>query len=71
VSIEAMERLTKNFYDWELIGRGWREYPHLVPIEPAYRPFPGHEVVLRALADDGRKPTFLSSLFERARGAEI
>lgn len=65
MSLHRIETLTRNFYEWELLGRGWRRYPHLVPIEPAFRPFPGHVFAIEEIVDDGRKPTFLSSLWER------
>lgn len=61
----SIEYLTRNFYDWELLGRGWRAYSYPVPIEPAFRSFPGHNRALRDVPDDARKPTFFSSIIER------
>jgi hypothetical protein len=61
----SIEYLTRNFYDWELLGRGWRTYPYLVPLEPAFRPFPGHDIARSVIPDDARKPSFMSSLIER------
>ena len=60
------EELTREFYRWEHKGRGWLQFGHPVGLEPPFRPF------LRRLSsgddfiDDGLRPTFFSSLFERA-----
>lgn len=65
LTLSAVEALTKNFYDWELVGRGWRSYPHPVPLEPVFRPFPGHFRFVSSQVDDARKPTLLSGLWDR------
>ncbi|HUR44740.1 MAG TPA: helix-turn-helix domain-containing protein [Candidatus Saccharimonadales bacterium] len=61
------EKLTRQFYEWEMRGRGWKVFEHPVALEPPFRPFFGHYVPGPAnpILDDGRKPTFLSSLVER------
>lgn len=59
------ERLTEQFYAWELRGRGWQEFPHPVALEPPFLPFPGY--FLPALKDDGHRPTFLGRLFSPPR----
>jgi len=64
----APDILTKQFYDWEMRGRGWKIWPDAVCLEPRFRPFPGHYLPTPILGvDDGRKPTFLSSLFDRLK----
>lgn len=64
MSGSSVELLTRNFYDWELVGRGWRTYPYPVGLEPPFRPFPGHESVRRLLEDDGRRHTVASRVLE-------
>ena len=56
------EKLTRQFYEWEHRGRGWQVWPKPVALEPAFRPFYGHYLSDRVVVDDGRRPTFLSSL---------
>jgi hypothetical protein len=57
------ETVSGQFAKWEMRGRGWQVWPYPVPPEPPFRPFrfqlprPNPEI------DDGRKPTFLSSIF--------
>ncbi|MEK7538478.1 MAG: type IV secretion system DNA-binding domain-containing protein [Patescibacteria group bacterium] len=57
------ERITESFYAWELRGRGWSLSDYPVSLEPPYRPIfllpsQGNDGV----CDDGKRPTFLSSL---------
>ncbi len=59
------ERLTEQFYAFELRGRGWQEYPYAVRLEPPFRPFAGYS--LPPAEDDGRRETFLSRLFAPPR----
>lgn len=60
--------LTRQFYEWEIRGRGWDIYPWPVALEPPFRPFPGHFLPSPTQGrDDGRKATFLSSLFDRLK----
>jgi hypothetical protein len=62
------ERLTKQFYTWELRGRGWQEFPYPVELEPPFRPFLGY--FLPAAEDDGRRPGLLGRLFAPPRPPE-
>jgi len=54
------ERLTEQFYAWELRGRGWQEFARPVALEPPFRPFPGY--VLPPIKDDGHRPGLLGRL---------
>lgn len=64
------EAFTRQFYEWEMRGRGWdvRSYP--VELEPPFRPMylfdPGGDVIY---TDDARQPTFLSRLFNASNTA--
>ena len=58
------EELADHFYEWERRGRGWHVSEQPVPVEPHFHPFLFH-TPLRPAVDDGRKPTFLSAMFER------
>jgi hypothetical protein len=59
------EQLTEQFHQWELRGRGWQVFDEPVCLEPAFRLFHGHYLPDAPPVDDGRKPTFLSSLAEK------
>ena len=59
------EQLSDQFYRWESRGRGWKVYGHPVYPEPPFVPFDGHYLSDTQAIDDGRKPTFLSSLVQR------
>lgn len=61
------EQLTRNFYRWEKRARGWQFWLDVVDLEPVYEPFFYHQVPFQPAVDDGRRPTFFSSLFERLR----
>jgi len=66
----AAEDLTVQFYDWEMRGRGWLVWDSTVDLEPPFQPFRfhssrRHDVVI----DDGRKPTFLSTLADNLKEA--
>ena len=63
------QKLTEQFYRWELRGRGWTVFPNTVSPEPPFRPFTGHSLPYVPPIDDGRKQTFLSSLVDKARRA--
>lgn len=56
------EQLSKQLADWEIRGRGWNVWPAPVFPEPQFRPFRGYKFPSEPVIDDGRKPTFLSSL---------
>jgi hypothetical protein len=60
------ERLSEQFYAWELRGRGWQEFPYPVALEPPFRPFHGY--FLPPAHDDGHRPGFLSSFFAPIQG---
>lgn len=55
------ERLTQEFYAWELRGRGWQEFPGAVWLEPPFQPFPGYFLPEPA-RDDGHRPSLLERL---------
>ena len=59
------EQLTEQFHRWELRGRGWQVYGEPVSPEPPFVPFQGHYQPDTPVIDDGRRPTFLSSLFRK------
>jgi hypothetical protein len=63
------EQLTINFYEWEQRGRGWQVWECPVDLEPPFEPFGFHVAYFPiAIVDDGRKPTFLSSLVDQFKG---
>ncbi len=62
------ERLTEQFYAWELRGRGWQEFPSAVALEPPYVPFPGY--FLPPIRDDGHRPGLLSRFLAPPRREE-
>ncbi len=64
---ELMEQLTVHFYEWEQRGRGWDVWPFPVELEPPFVPFYYHYAPYIPPIDDGRKPTFLSSLVEKVQ----
>ncbi len=59
------EKLSDQFYEWEMRGRGWDVFPEPVRPEPPFRPFEGHFVKEPEIIDDGKRPTFLSSLVQK------
>jgi hypothetical protein len=61
------ELLTRQFYDWELRGRGWQVWDAAVELEPPFRPFWFHGVSASPIADDGRRETAFSAWAERVR----
>jgi predicted DNA-binding transcriptional regulator AlpA len=62
----TFEALTRQFYDWEIRGRGWRVFDSPVALEPPFRPFFGHfvSVPTGTPVDDGHRPTLLSSFID-------
>ena len=60
------EQLSEQFYKWETRGRGWQVFGEPVYPEPPFQPFHGHYLPETPAIDDGRRPTFLSSLFRKA-----
>lgn len=63
------EQLTTQFYRWEQRGRGWQVHGEPVQPEPPFVSFDGHYPPETPVVDDGRKPTFLSSLFRKVVAA--
>jgi hypothetical protein len=61
------EKLTEQFYAWELRGRGWQLWDVPVAPEPPFRPFYGHYLPEEPMIDDGRRPTALSRFAESFR----
>jgi hypothetical protein len=59
------EQLSEQFYKWESRGRGWQIFDEPVYPEPPFVPFRGHYLPETPVVDDGRRPTFLSSLFRK------
>lgn len=59
------ERLSQRFYNWEQRGRGWQVFPQSVYPEPPFTPFQNHQLPEAPVIDDGRRPTFLSSLWKK------
>ena len=62
-----VEQLTTHFYEWEQHGRGWSVWDSPVDPEPPFTPFYFHYIPVETQYDDGRKPTFLSSLAEKVK----
>jgi len=59
------EQLTSQFYKWESRGRGWQVFDGPVYPEPPFQVFKGYRLPDAQVVDDGRVPTFLSSLFRK------
>src|SRR5262245_5105106 len=59
------DQLTEQFYRWERRGRGWDVFNFPVSPEPPFVPFYGHYPEPAPSADDGRRPTALSSFVKR------
>lgn len=60
------EALTKQFHQWELRGRGWHVFDSPVSPEPPFVPFYGHLLPAQLPVDDGKRPTIVSGLLEKA-----
>ena len=67
-ALEPFDPLTRQFYEWEQRGRGWRVYPYPVMIEPPFIPFLCHAAPSAPGFDDGRVPTWSSRLVARLAG---
>ena len=59
------EQLSGQFYKWESRGRGWQVFGEPVYPEPPFQAFTGYHLPEAPVVDDGRKPTFVSSLFRK------
>jgi len=60
--------LTRQFYDWEMRGRGWRVFSYPVRLEPPFRGLYYYDTVPGAVEDDGRVPSFFGKLFGNSGG---
>jgi hypothetical protein len=65
----AHEQLSEQFHRWELRGRGWQVFAEPVYPEPPFVPFHRTFFPETPAEDDGRRPTFLSSLFRKVTAA--
>src|SRR5436305_460198 len=59
------EQVSERFYKWEQRGRGWQLYGEPIYPEPPFVPFENHELPEAPVIDNGRRPTFLSSLWKK------
>lgn len=66
--LSADERITEEFLLWALRGQGFNVSPEPVSPEPAFVPYRRSRHLADSQADDGRKPTLLSSLLRRLSG---
>ncbi|HEX4263924.1 MAG TPA: type IV secretion system DNA-binding domain-containing protein [Verrucomicrobiae bacterium] len=60
------EQVSERFYKWEQRGRGWKLYDEPIYPEPPFVRFDNHALPEAPVVDDGRRPTFLSSLWKKA-----
>ena len=68
----AHEHFSEQFHKWEMRGRGWQVFPQPVYPEPPFVPFRYRPMTETPAVDDGRRPTFLSSLARKlARPAPV
>src|SRR5947209_3294103 len=68
--VTSDELLTRQFYDWEVRGRGWQLWESPVELEPPFRPFWFHEVVSASpVTDDARHETLVSGWVQRVKNA--
>ena len=58
------ERIREQFCAWEERGRGWDIWDKPVCPEPAFQPFWGYRISQGPVVDDGRKPTFVTTLVD-------
>ena len=61
----AHEQFSEQFRRWELRGRGWQVFDNPVHPEPPFVPFTHHHLLETPAVDNGRRPTFLSSLYRK------
>ena len=57
------QRLTKHFYEWELIGRGYHLWEYPVDVVPRFIPFSRSHFLNVAVPDDARVPSLFGGLF--------
>jgi len=68
------EQLTAQFYEWEILGRGWLYANEPVDLEPPFTPFFGHYMSREPIIDDGLRHTLLSSIvsvFQKKKPVEL
>lgn len=58
------EALTRQFYDWECRGRGWRVWGHPVVLEPPFIPFYRYMPSVGPAIDDGHHAGPLEKLYQ-------
>ncbi|WP_335973305.1 type IV secretory system conjugative DNA transfer family protein [Gaetbulibacter jejuensis] len=59
----AAELATLNFYNWEILGRGYYLYPYQVAIEPPFKAFKHHLNFNYPLGlDDGKVPSLIKKV---------
>jgi hypothetical protein len=61
----AHEHFSNEFHAWEVRGRGWKVFDVPVYPEPPFVPSVRRMMTETPAVDDGRRPTFLSSLAKR------
>src|SRR5579871_358612 len=61
------EALTEQFYQWEILGRGWHGFDRPVHLEPVFIPFFGHILPQSHDVDDGKRHTPISFVRESVR----
>lgn len=59
------EHFSEQFQKWEVRGRGWQVFDQPVYPEPPFAPFAYRSMTETRAVDDGRRPTFLSSLVQK------
>lgn len=59
------EHFSEQFQKWEVRGRGWQVFDQPVYPEPPFAPFAYRSMTEKPAVDDGRRPTFLSSLVQK------
>jgi len=64
---ELSKQLTRQFYEWEIRGRGTLLCEQPCDLEPPFHPFFYH-IVSTPYVDDGRQPTVLSSIVDFFKG---
>lgn len=66
--------LVRQFYQWEVLGRGWLLAPHPVELEPPFTPFFGFLYPTASVVDDGVRDTpytAVLSLFSKRKPKAI
>jgi len=63
--LTAHGQFAEQFRRWELRGRGWQVFDEPVHPEPPFVPFTHHHLLETPAIDNGRRPTFLSSLYRK------